>query len=443
MSKRRLAITAVLAGATQSEAARTYNVSQGWISRLMARYRVEGEAAFEPLSRRPHTSPNATAPETVELVLRLRKELTEQGHDAGADTIGWHLLHHHQTQLPRATIHRILVRNSAVVPDPSKRPKASYIRFEAEQPNETWQSDFTHYRLTGPDGTVGVDVEILTWLDDHSRYALHISAHVRVTGPIVLAAFRETAAQHGYPASVLTDNGMVYTTRFSGGRGGRNHLEFELRELNIVQKNSRPNHPTTCGKVERFQQTLKKWLRAQPVQPTTIAELQALLDRFAVEYNTTAAAPLPAPQRHPRHGLRRPPQSRPLHRPDRRHPRPGPHRQGQQERHRHPARGRPTPPHRHRPNPRRNRHPPARPRPRRPHRQRRHRRDPPRTRSSTHPATTKAPAGHPARHRKDNEPEPTSVGSGYADVLRHHTGAACRNRTDDLFITSESLYRLS
>ncbi len=287
MSKRRLIITAVLAGASQSEVARTYNVSQGWISRLLARYKIEGEAAFEPRSRRPHTTPNATPAEVVDLVLRLRKELLEQGHDAGADTLRWHVEHHHQMVLSRATVHRILVRHGQVVPDPSKRPKSSYLRFEAEQPNETWQSDFTHYRLTNPDGTPGADVEILTWLDDHSRYALHISAHVRVTGPSVLTAFRETAAQHGHPASVLTDNGMVFTTRFAGGRGGRNHLEFELRELNIVQKNSRPNHPTTCGKVERFQQTMKKWLRTQPVQPATITELQTLLDRFAVEYNTT------------------------------------------------------------------------------------------------------------------------------------------------------------
>ena len=234
MSKRRLVITAVLAGASQSEVARTYRVSQGWISRLMARYREEGEAAFEPRSRRPHRSPNATAAATVELVLRLRKELTEQGHDAGADTIGWHLRHHYGTEVPRATIHRILVRHSAVVPDPSKRPKSSYVRFEAEQPNETWQSDFTHYRLTRADGTPGIDGEILTWLDDHSRMALHISAHVRVTGPIVLAAFTDTTGQHGYPASVLTDNGMVFTTRYSGGRGGRNHLEYELRARNII-----------------------------------------------------------------------------------------------------------------------------------------------------------------------------------------------------------------
>jgi transposase InsO family protein len=280
VSKRRLVITAVLAGSSQSEVARTYGVSQSWISRLMARYAAEGEAAFEPRSRRPRSSPRATAPDTVELVLRLRKQLADSGLDAGADTIGWHLTHRHQLTLSRATIHRILTRAGAVVPEPAKRPKASYLRFAAEQPNETWQSDFTHYRLA-----TGADTEIITWLDDHSRLALHVSAHPRITGPIVLATFGQACHQHGYPASTLTDNGTVYTTRFAGGGGGRNHLEHDLRRLHITQKNSRPNHPTTCGKVERFQQTLKKWLAAQPLQPTTIADLQALIDLFVDAYN--------------------------------------------------------------------------------------------------------------------------------------------------------------
>jgi transposase InsO family protein len=281
VSKRRLVITAVLAGSSQSEVARTYGVSQGWVSRLMARYAVEGDAAFEPRSRRPDTSPRATSPGTVELVLRLRKQLTDAGLDAGADTIGWHLTHAHQTTISRATIHRILVRAGAVIPDPAKRPHGSYLRFEAVMPNETWQSDFTHYRLA-----TGTDVEIITWLDDHSRLALHVSAHTRITGPIVLATFRSACQQYGYPASTLTDNGMVYTTRFAGGRGGRTAFEVELRRLGIVQKNSRPNHPTTCGKVERFQQTLKKWLTAQPIQPTSLDQLQALLDRFVLLYNS-------------------------------------------------------------------------------------------------------------------------------------------------------------
>jgi transposase InsO family protein len=285
MSKRRLVISAVLAGDSQSEVARRYGVSQPWISRLLDRYRVEGEAAFEPRSRRPKTSPSAIPAETHELVVRLRKELSGQGLDAGPDTICWHLAHHHQVTVSRATVARVLTRAALVVPAPKKRPKSSYLRFEAAQPNQTWQSDFTHYRLTRPDGTRSVDVEIITWLDDHARYALSVTAHHRVTGPLVLATFRAACAQHGIPAATLTDNGMVFTTRLSGGKGGRNGFEHELRRLGVVQKNSRPNHPTTCGKVERFQQTMKNWLRAQHHQPATIEQLQRLLDRFVVDYN--------------------------------------------------------------------------------------------------------------------------------------------------------------
>lgn len=289
MSRARLVITAITKqGLTQAEAARTYGVSQATVSRLMARYRAEGETAFEPRSRRPRTSPGATPPETVELVLRLRKQLTEQGHDAGPETLIWHLAHHHATTLSRATIHRILTRHGAIIPEPKKRPKSSYVRFEAAMPNETWQSDFTHYPLTDT-ATFPKGIEIITWLDDCTRYALHISAHRSISTPIVLTTFRETAGQHGIPASTLTDNGMVYTVRLAGigRRGGRNGFEQQLRTWHVVQKNSRPNHPTTCGKVERFQQTMKKWLRAQPAQPSTIAELQTLLNQFQHEYNTT------------------------------------------------------------------------------------------------------------------------------------------------------------
>ena len=121
--------------------------------------------------------------------------------------------------------------------------------------------------------------------DDHSRKALSVTAHRRITGRTVLGCFREAVAIHGVPASTLTDNGMVFTTRLAGGKGGRNALESELYRLGVQQKNSRPNHPTTCGKVERFQQTMKKWLRAQPRQPSSIDELQALIDEFVDDYN--------------------------------------------------------------------------------------------------------------------------------------------------------------
>jgi transposase InsO family protein len=281
VSKARLIITAVvLEGRSQADVARNYGVSESWVSRLLARYRAEGETAFEPRSRRPATRPQATDPTVVELILQLRRDLTSAGLDAGADTIGWHLEHHHRRTVSRATIYRTIRRHQLITPAPEKRPKSSYVRFAAEQPNETWQADFTHWALAD-----GSDTEILTWLDDHSRYALSVTCHQPVTGPIVVTTFKAATSTNGVPFSTLTDNGMVFTTRFAhGGRTSRNGFENLLATLHVRQKNSRPNHPTTCGKVERFQQTMKRWLTAQP-RARTLTELQAQLDRFVEVYN--------------------------------------------------------------------------------------------------------------------------------------------------------------
>jgi transposase InsO family protein len=280
VSKARLVITAVLVeGRSQSQVARDYGVSQGWISRLIKRYTLEGDAAFEPRSRRPHTSPGRLPQTTIDLIIELRHTLTGKGLDAGPHTIAWHLQHHHQLHVSAASISRHLHRAGLVEPTPAKRPKSSYIRFAAQQPNERWQADFTHWRLAN-----GTQVEILCWLDDCSRLALSVTAHRRVTGTIVVNEFTKATAVHGIPYSTLTDNGMVFTTRFAGGKGGRNGFEAQLHRLKVRQINSTPNHPTTCGKVERFHQTLKKWLTGQP-RATTIAALQTQLDAFTEEYN--------------------------------------------------------------------------------------------------------------------------------------------------------------
>jgi transposase InsO family protein len=181
-----------------------------------------------------------------------------------------------------ATIWRLLKADGLITAQPQKRPRSSYIRFQADLPNETWQSDFTHFRLA-----TGTDTEILTWIDDHSRYALHVTAHHRVTAKIVLHSFIEATTKHGKPASTLTDNGMVFTTKLAAGRRGlnsQNALEAHLSAHGIRQKNSTPGHPTTCGKVERFQQTMKNWLRKQ-TPANTIEELQNHINQFLVEYN--------------------------------------------------------------------------------------------------------------------------------------------------------------
>jgi transposase InsO family protein len=121
----------------------------------------------------------------------------------------WHLGNEGITVSP-TTVWRVLTRHGAVTPGPSKRPKSSWRWYQAELPNQLWQSDFTHWQLAN-----GQDVEILNWLDDHSRYLLGSTVHRPVTGPVVLAQFRAVIAAHGIPAGMLTDNGLVYTPAVS------------------------------------------------------------------------------------------------------------------------------------------------------------------------------------------------------------------------------------
>ena len=251
-------------------------MSKVWVGKLVARWREGGWDAVEKQSTRPRSNSRATPQATVDAVVALRERLMAQGLDAGPHTIAAHLEHAGISAPSVATIWRILSRAGLVTPEPRKRPKRSYVRFECDLPNECWQADFTHVALA--DGT---DVEVLCFVDDHSRFLISCTAHTPVTGTDVLTAFRNACDAHGIPATTLTDNGFVFTTRF---RNAPNAFERELAILGIVQKNGRPNHPQTQGKVERFQQTLKKWLRARP-PAATLTDLQALLNDFTHLYN--------------------------------------------------------------------------------------------------------------------------------------------------------------
>jgi transposase InsO family protein len=277
MSRARVAVLKVISKELSvTDAAAQYGYSRQHLHRLVARYQAGGLDAVEPRSRRPLSSPQATEDKVRDFVVKTRLELTAAGWDAGPVTIAWHLeqagLHVPST----STIRRILHNAGLVTPEPRKRPRSSYLRFEAAQPNECWQSDFTHWPLAD-----GADTEIINWLDDHSRYLLGCSAHAPVTGKVVVDTFLQASSAYGLPAATLTDNGRVYTARFGGGR---NAFEYLLAALGITQKNGQPFHPQTQGKVERFHQTQKRWLAAQP-PAATLAGLQDQLDTFRDHYN--------------------------------------------------------------------------------------------------------------------------------------------------------------
>ena len=281
MSLAELVITSVMVeGRTKSEVARDYRVSRYWVHQLVRRFEVEGEAAFQPRSRRPHANSRALGPELEDQIIRLRKELSKQGLDAGADTIRVHLARDPAiTRLPStSTIWRVLTRRGFVTPQPRKRSKTAGTRFAAAMPNERWQADTTHWQLA--DGT---GVEILNIEDDHSRLDLASDARLTTTGDDVVASFRRAFRRHGIPARVLTDNAAIFTGKRR--RGGRVALELELDLLGVRLDHCRAYHPQTCGEVERFHQTQKKWLAAQP-PAESLAQLQRQLDRFRRYYNT-------------------------------------------------------------------------------------------------------------------------------------------------------------
>ena len=282
MSKAQLVITAVvLEGRSKSDVARDYEVSRYWVHQLVKRYETDGAAAFEPRSRRPHTNPRAIDPDLEERIIRLRKTLQRQGYDAGAATIAEHLRRDPTLAcVPAvATIWRVLSRRGFITPQPQKRPRSSWKRFEADMPNQCWQADATHWTLA--DGT---SAEILNLIDDHSRLAIAAVTRPTITGPDVVDTFTDAFSTWGVPAALLTDNGAIFTA--TPRRGGRTALQILLGELGVNYINSRPYHPQTCGKVERFHQTEKRRLAALPAA-TTLAELQTQLDDFTDYYNTT------------------------------------------------------------------------------------------------------------------------------------------------------------
>ena len=290
-------MASALAGAVENVAAfcREQEISRQTYYKWQARVAAEGVAGLQERSRRPHRSPGATPFEVEDLIVTRRKQLADDGLDHGPASIRWSLLTDlGAARLPAAvtvpavtvpavtvpavsTIARILVRRGLVTPAPQKRPHSSYHRFVAARPNELWQSDWTQWALADE-----TPVAIAATLDDHSRVLVGIAAELAdATARFVWSVMLAAISVFGVPATSLTDNGLVYSM---ARRGGQAAFEINLRALGCHPICSSPYHPQTCGKIERFWQTLKKWLTAHGPYPTLEA-LNADLAVFAELYN--------------------------------------------------------------------------------------------------------------------------------------------------------------
>ena len=147
MGRERYVVEAViLEGRSRRDVARSAGISKGWVDKLVERYREGGDAALEPRSRRPKSCAHAVAPDVQAAILELRHELEDAGHDHGPHTIAHHLALRFESVPSVATIWRVLKRHGLIAPQPQKRPKASFIRFAAQLPNELWQADMAPHR---------------------------------------------------------------------------------------------------------------------------------------------------------------------------------------------------------------------------------------------------------------------------------------------------------
>lgn len=245
-----------------------HGVSTWFFHDLRRRYAQDGDVALTPRSRAPHRVANKTPLEIEDLIVAKRKELDDAGLDAGAETIAWHLREVPALPSP-STMWRILRARGFITADPTKAPKGAGRSFTAERANDCWQLDDTSWELA--DGT---GVKIFNVIDDHSRLLVASVAMSSCTGAEALAAVASAAPILGWPARILSDNAKAF----------RHVLADALAQLGVGAGHSRPYHPQTNGKVERFHKTLKQWLTKQH-PATDLAELQHQLDCFQHLYN--------------------------------------------------------------------------------------------------------------------------------------------------------------
>src|SRR5215216_256030 len=260
-------INAVLVeGRNVKEVCESHDISRSWLYELIARFREFGDDGLKAQSKRPRSSPTRVAVAVEDEIVGLRKELSELGVDAGPHTIHYHLQRRHRRRRPVpsvATIWRVLSRRGFVTPQPQKRPKSSWRRFQAELPNECWQADTTHWALAD-----GSDVEILNVLDDHSRLLVASRAFVTAKAADVVETFHQGASELGVPASMLTDNGAIFTAE--GPSDARSVATMSLALRRLVDAICAASVPTAS--VHRHDRPLRIGKR-DPIEPLHILRM--------------------------------------------------------------------------------------------------------------------------------------------------------------------------
>lgn len=256
-------------GANISALCARYGISRKtgykWLARAAA-----GDRTLDDHSRRPHASPGQTSPAMEARILARRGE-----HPAwGGRKLHHRLVAQGVAAVPApSTITAILRRAGLLVADP---PRRDFLRFEHPAPNELWQMDFMGHRLLGQGR-----VHPWTLLDDHSRFALSVTACANEQHTTVKDRLTAVFRRYGLPRVILSDNGSPWAT---AGRGGVTTLEAWLLRLGIEPWHGAFAHPQTQGKVERFHGAIAAEVFAHR-SLATLADAQTQFDTFRTCYN--------------------------------------------------------------------------------------------------------------------------------------------------------------
>ena len=258
-------------GANKTRVAQRYGISRATLNRWITRFKAQGEDGLVPFSRAPFHSPRQIDAELEDRIRTLRKDNPR----FGARRIAGELGRAGIVAPAPSTIHQVLMRNGLVAVR-DRRSRATK-RFQRERPHELWQIDATRVAISIP----GARHWVMSIIDDHSRALLASMVCPGPTGEAAITCFKAAVDDHGLPRELLSDNGTCFT-----GRLVRGEVEFErfLKALGVRQIHSRPMHPETLGKLERFHRTMKEWIYDHfPIE--SAGELQAALDRFKDHYN--------------------------------------------------------------------------------------------------------------------------------------------------------------
>ena len=259
-------------GANISELCRRMGVSRKTAYKLLRRYAEAGDAGLHDRSRRPHTSPHRTSREMEERIIALRLAHPKKG----AHVLRRMLLNQGYTDVPAKSTIQAMLKRHGLIDEAESAKHTPHTSFERPQPNDLWQLDFKGHFVMQHDRC-----HPLTLLDDHSRFNLALQACANERGETVQSRLTTVFRRYGVPQAMLMDNGSPW-----GNDSGQPYtpLTVWLMHLGINILHSRPYHPQTLGKLERFHRSLKSELLAGRTF-TDLEHCQRAFDAWRDFYN--------------------------------------------------------------------------------------------------------------------------------------------------------------